>query len=92
MHFFSSSEEDEEQESTQLQQRFFRLRHLLLATAVVVGGLVGRLLQVVGMVVPVSAEFSFAFVLREREVFFDCFVKVLAGKGDGQEGEDQQEG
>ena len=63
-----------------------------LATAVVVGGLVGRLLQVVGMVVPVSAEFSFAFVLREREVFFDCFVKVLAGKGDGQEGEDQQEG
>ena len=63
-----------------------------LATAVVVGGLVGRLLQVIGMVVPVSAELSFAFVLRKREVFFDCFVKVLAGKGDGHEGEDQQEG
>ena len=63
-----------------------------LATAVVVGGLVGRLLQVIGMVVPVSAELSFAFVLRKREVFFDCFVKVLAGKGDGHEGEDQHEG
>ena len=62
-----------------------------LATALVVGGLVRRLLQVEGIVPPAS-ELSFAFVLREREVFFDCFVKVLAGKGDSQEGEDQQEG
>ena len=64
-----------------------------LATAAVGGGLVRRRRQVLGITPPViSSELAFAFVLREREVFFDCFVKVLAGKGDSQEGEDQQEG
>ena len=61
-----------------------------LATAAVGGGLVVRRV-VVGLVTSVI-KLSFAFVLREREVFFDCFVKVLAGEGDSQEGEDQQEG
>ena len=54
--------------------------------AVVVGGLVVRRV-VVGLVTKVI-KLSFAFV----EVFFDCFVKVLAGKGDSQEGKDQEEG
>lgn len=34
-----------------------------LATAVVVGSLVGRLLQVIRMIVPVTTELSLAFVL-----------------------------
>ena len=60
--------------------------------AMVVGGLVRRRRPVVVMIPVVRIELSFAFVLREREVFFDCFVKVLAGKGDSQEGKDQEEG